>query len=109
MYVCLFSELCRGGRWAFFSPVLVHMLPKISRSQHDVSLEAMRKIQKTPELIKTISKWPFQSFIAHGFSFSSLIIENVALVWTESYSKQNQNLNYELVTKNRLELPSLGN
>lgn len=45
LYACLFSELCRGECWAFFSP-LVHMLLKISRSQRDVSLEARQKIQK---------------------------------------------------------------
>lgn len=109
-FVCVFVLWALQRRMlGLFPPLLVRMLPKISRSRRDVSLEAMRKIQKTPELIKTISKWPFQSFIAHGFSFSLLIIENEALVWTESYLKQNRNRNYELVTKNRLELPSLGN
>lgn len=44
LYACLFSELCRGECWAFFS-ALVRMLLKISRSRRDVSLEAMQKMQ----------------------------------------------------------------
>lgn len=79
MRVCSLSSAEENA--GLFSP-LVRMLLKISRSQRDVSLEAMQKIQKTPELIKPISKLPFKICIVHGFSFSLLIIEKVPFILT---------------------------